>query len=77
MLEQLHNYYIHWYDGKFQYDDSSLCGWFAIAIAKNLEEAGSIDNAIFIVKDLFGRQPDDGDVRTLIKMFGLSKSKSK
>lgn len=63
------------YDGRFQWDNDSLCGWFAIYVAKVLKDSPDrlTPKLVFdIVYDAFGRDPDDGDIQKLIESFGLN-----
>lgn len=59
------------YDGKFQLQQSNLCGYFAILISKiishyQIKETQQISE---VVDELFGKTPDLGDIVTLTKYF--------
>ena len=73
MKQQLYDYEIELYDGKFQDSHTSLCGWFAIAVAKEIEGSETIDEADDRVKELFGKTANDQDAATLIEMFGIKR----
>jgi hypothetical protein len=61
-----------WYPGVFQYEDSSLCGWFAIFCARLINKY-PLDPPFKLIKDVFGYTADDGDIHQLIKSFGLER----
>ena len=71
MKKQLKDYDIEFYDGKFQDPKTSLCGWFAIAVSKEIEGSDTIDEASEKTFELFGRTADDSDARKLIERFGV------
>lgn len=70
MLEQIGRHVF--YPGRYQYDNSNQCGWFAIYVAKLLEthQPTTVREVFKLVKQAFGRTADDGDLRKLIKAFG-------
>lgn len=66
------------YNGKFQFSNSSLCGFFAIAVSKTLNELSEVtpDTIYECVDNMFGTTSDVNDVKTLVKMFGLKTENS-
>lgn len=75
MLQEIKDegYDVLFYNGKFQFSNSSLCGYFSIAVARELNKLSEVtpDTIYKCVDDMFGTTADVGDVNTLIKMFGL------
>jgi hypothetical protein len=63
-------YKIKFYKYPFQHSDNSLCGWYAIYIAKKLNKHKP-KNIFKYVYDLFGDSADNGDIKKLIEGFGL------
>lgn len=65
------------YNGSMQYDDGSICGWFAIFLCKVINQINpqSIGECEKLIDQIFGRdrKPDDGDLEVLIKAFGTRK----
>lgn len=59
------------YPGEMQYADNSMCGYFAIFIAKQLQNIQSGSDIFPIVKNIFGITADDGDINILLKYFKL------
>lgn len=54
----------------FQYADNALCGYFAIYCSKLINENKN-KNPYKLVKDVFGTFADDGDIKELIRKFGM------
>jgi hypothetical protein len=62
------------YRGRFQWDNDSLCGWFAIYVTKMLNDNAkgiSVPIANKLISNTFGHTADDHDVKILINAFGL------
>jgi len=63
------------YNGEFQYTDDSLCGWFAIFVAKMLQSNSNkinSNNIFRLVENTFGKTSDDNDIQELISSFGMT-----
>lgn len=65
------------YEGSFQYLDSSQCGFFAIMVAQKLKQMKnpSIEKVVSLLDRLFGknRSPDDNDLSQILAYFGVSR----
>lgn len=80
MFDTINDYNMepYFYNGEFQYDNDSLCGWFAIYISNmlnNYKHKITLAIANKLVFNEFGKTPDDEDIYKLIKAFGI-KSRS-
>jgi len=73
MFNQLQQY--QFYNGSFQLEDSSLCGWFAMAVVKMLKQyRPTTPQAVFKLLDsYFGtdRTADANDEQVLLQFFDL------
>lgn len=60
------------YPGKFQFNDSHLCGYFSTLVAKRLNELHSkTPQTIWdTVEHMFGMTADTGDIRKLMEAYG-------
>lgn len=60
--------------GQSQYDDSVQCGWFSLYTAKILQKhkPKTVDQAVDVVEHYLGKEADDGDIKKIIKAFGMA-----
>lgn len=70
MFSQMVGMKVRFFNGKFQYDDDVLCGFFTIYICKMLQNNPECD-VFEEVEKVFGLSADDGDIRKLIDAFGM------
>lgn len=61
---------IKYFPGRFQFNNSQECGWFAIYVAKLLQKTNG--DPFNIVKSTFGRTADRGDQTVLKNAFGTN-----
>lgn len=64
------------FNGRMQFDNDSLCGWFSLFNAyllKNYQGHLTLAIANKLIENAFGHTADDGDIHKLIDMFGLKK----
>lgn len=65
------------YNGKFQFKSSTVCGYFSMLIANELIKLKkrkyhyTIEDADKVVNQAFGRTADKGDLETIIEYWGL------
>ena len=65
------------YDGKFQFNNSTVCGYFSMLIANELIKLKkrkyhyTLDDASEIVHSIFGKTADKGDLQTIIEYWEL------
>lgn len=66
---------IKFYNGEFQYENNEMCGYFAIFVAKHLNDCKnlSISDVDNIVNKYFGKSADDNDIEEVINYFNLNK----
>ena len=62
---------LKYFPGEFQFDDNSSCGWFSVYVAKALQLINPKD-PFKLVEKYFGLTADDGDIKRLIKGFGMT-----
>lgn len=79
MLSQIEKagYRPAFYDGMYQYANNSMCGFFAIYVAQQLNKhikQLNEENIFSFVSRIFGTSPDDGDIKKLISVFGKTQS---
>jgi len=72
MYNQMYGHKVKFYPGKFQYDDSVLCGFFTIYVCKMLQHNPEC-NVFEEVEKVFGDSADDEDIQKLINAFGMYK----
>lgn len=79
MFETIHNNGMRpqFYPGSMQFKTNSLCGWFSIFMAKeiNSNNIGSIKECIGLIDQFFGknRKADKNDERVLVQAFGIKR----
>jgi hypothetical protein len=71
MKQQLKGYDYQFYDGYFQKIDNTMCGYFAIFVAKLINSLPDKD-PFQLVESVFGRTADAGDILKLVHAFGTN-----
>lgn len=59
------------YPYAYQYENNSMCGWFAIYAAKLINENKN-KNPYKLIYDVFDDIADDGDIKHLMQAFGMN-----
>lgn len=65
------------YSGRFQFKDSTVCGYYSMLIANELKKLKrrnhyyTMQDANELVKGIFGKTADVGDLQTIVDYWGL------